>query len=186
MHSWELAKDRGKSYLSRHRPQMALRFFEQGVRECPVEENRALASLLYYCGIALKKMGAQEDALECWNNSGILDPQSPAREMVNRHLEPGLPEERRHLQEWYSFKAVQVSRYFSQKAAARFETLEEHRRVKEILRGYWEEIVASRVLEGLNDNEKMALFREIRIDFSSLMTVQPCCGEDNIIPFRRQ
>jgi tetratricopeptide (TPR) repeat protein len=184
MYSWELAKDRGKSYLSRHQPDKALHFFEQGVRECPVEENRELASLLYYCGIALNKLGALENALECWSSSSTLDPQSPAREMIDRHLGLSETPEEEHLEEWFSFKSIQISRYFSQKAAARFDSLDEHRRVQEIIEGYWMEILESRILEELSEEEKTVFFREIEIDFSSFLPVIPCCSEANIIPFR--
>ncbi len=186
MNSWELAKDKGKSYLSKHQPVKALRVFEQGVKECPVEENRELAALLYYCGIALKKVGALEDALECWNSSSTLDPQSPAAEMIDRHLGLSEPEEKEYLDEWVSFKSIQLSRYFANKASARFETTEEHQKVYEIISEYWREILESNILEELDRQERIMLFREVQIDFTSFVPMGSSCLGCNIIPFRSE
>ena len=186
MNSWELAKDKGKSYLSKHQPIKALRSFEKGVKECPVEENRELAALLYYCGIALKKLGALEDALECWNSSSTLDPQNPAAEMIDRHLGLSESEENEYLDEWLSFKSIQLSRYFSSKAFARFETSEEHRRVHEIISEYWREILESNILEELDRQERIMLFREVQIDFASFVPMGGCCSGGNVIPFRSE
>jgi tetratricopeptide (TPR) repeat protein len=186
MNSWELAKDKGKSCLSRHQPVKALKYFERGVKECPVDENRELASLLYYCGIALKKVGALEDALECWNSSSTLDPQSPAAEMIDRYLGLSEPEEKEYFEEWHSFKSIQLSRYFAYKASGHFDTLDEHRRVHEVISGYWQEILESRILDELDRQERIMLFREVRIDFSSFVPMMPCCREGNVIPFRSE
>jgi hypothetical protein len=150
-----------------------------------VDEQRELASLLYYCGIALQKVGALEDALECWNSSSSLDPQSPSGEMIDRYLGLDEPEEREVLEEWLSFKSIQISRYFSLKASPRFESLDEHRRVHEVISEYWREIRESRILEELDAEERMMLFREVRIDFTAFLPLAACCSEANIIPFNR-
>ena len=159
--TWVLHLHRGKVFLARHQPQMALKSFEAAMRDCPVEESEDLSKILYLCGIAFQKIGALESARECWHGSSSLNPLGPAESMLKR-------EEHSLQQHWFDFKTIQLARYFEAKKQWGFFSEVEQKRVLEIIGVYWEELAATGILEQMNQYERDCLYHEVTIDFGHI------------------
>ena len=177
--SWILYLNRGKTFLARHDTRSAVNCFERALHHCPVEETMALSSILYLCGFALKKLGQNDSARECWRSSAGLRPEGPAAYMLKTQR---YPEDF----EWYQFKAVQLAMYFVYKQKGSFFSEEEREKVELIIRTYWEELIASGILEDLNADERVGFYAELCIDFGRILCSPSSADSPVIIPFKTQ
>lgn len=81
-------------------------------------------------------------------------------------------------EDWRRFCVVQLDIYLSSKRSGRITSAAERDMIQDLLSVYWEEILASGILEGLTLVEKLRLFRGVCVDFPFLEMTAP----DGFIP----
>src|SRR5512136_371569 len=66
MDCWHSDFHRGVTAMSRHDPGRAVGHFARALRDCPVARPRELSRLLYYLGMALRRLGFPNSAVRSW------------------------------------------------------------------------------------------------------------------------
>lgn len=173
----------GKSRLSRHDPHGALHCFEQALKGCPPARRGELASILFYLGITLVRLGNKSGALRSWTAaSGLAKRGSRARAMLRRFangygmVRQPTPE----LDDFHAFFAVQLDRYLKTKPSRRIGTFAERDMIWDLISEYWRELSTSGRLVGRGPDEKLSLFHRTKIVFPSI--VAPDWGSPSVIP----
>lgn len=167
MESWRLNYRRGLRRLERHDPAAALRFLRDAVQGCPVRRTTDLAEILFYAGIAMKKIGLHDAAIQTWSASRRIWRGGPAQRHLRRFsneygmAKQGLAE----LDDWRAFYSLQISRYLRSKRSRSIGTLAEGDMIRDLISDAWGELKESRILEGKTVEQKMAIFRAVSIVF---------------------
>lgn len=175
--SWKIYLKRGKTFLSRHDPQSAVGCFEKALQQCPVDENEDLSAILYLCGIALMRLGQIEGAVDCWHSAVSVRPDSPASFMLQPVTSPAE-------QEWRLFRGIQLSGYFTYKKNTGFYSEQERSNIERIIRTYWEELRSSGLTDEMDTTERIQLYREIHIDFQTVLCTSSFPQQVGILPLR--
>ncbi len=130
--------------LSRHNPAGALRLFRKALDECPVTDEKTLARLLYFLGIALMRLGHKSSAMDSWRASHRLKHGSYALKMLQRYANCyGMARQTNgELDDWKAFLSIQVDRYLATKKNGRFSTDAERDMVRDLVFEYWRAIRA--------------------------------------------
>lgn len=167
MESWILDLKLGMKKLSRHEPQSALRYLRGAIKRCPVRRSADLARILFFTGVALKKIGLHDGAVNSWRASWKLSKSGPA----NRHLKrfsndygmakQGMAE----LDDWRAFYSLQLSRYLKSKKSRCLGTLAEQDMIRDLIFDAWQEVKDSGVLAGRPPAEKLTIFKGVSIVF---------------------
>jgi hypothetical protein len=84
-----------------------------------------------------------------------------------------------HREDWRRFYVIQLHIYLSGKRSGRIGTDAEGDMIRDLLSIYWEEIIASGILNNMNLLEKVSLFRSIQVDFPFIDAPTP----EGFIPF---
>jgi tetratricopeptide (TPR) repeat protein len=181
MHSWQRKIKRGIHLLSRHDADRALEFFRQALEECPVSQTREMARLLFYMGIALKRLGCMSGAIRSWLSSLKLTKDRYALKMIKRFtncygMERQGTEE---LDDWRAFYSIQLARYLNSKRNRRFSSDAERDMVNDLITEHWARLVAQRCLENRTPEEKNRIFRAVKIIFP--FVILPNKRENSII-----
>jgi len=171
---WKPYFKRGKTFLSQHRLCEAVKAFEQALHSCPVEDYMSISSILYFCGVALHKLGHIESAMECWRSSVSVFPESPAVFMI-RKTDDEID------RNWLLFKSIQLQRYFSFKGKSAFYSIEERKKVLHIIRTYWNELLASNLMKDVDPGLMKSIFSELQIDFQQIFCSSDSREYTNII-----
>ena len=66
MNCWQIAIRRGKFFLVKHDAESAVKTFSYALRSCPSCHCKEISMLLFYLGIALKRLGFLNSALKVW------------------------------------------------------------------------------------------------------------------------
>jgi tetratricopeptide (TPR) repeat protein len=173
--------------LSRHDPASALRLFKSALDGCPVTDEKELARLLYYLGIALLRLGQKDAAMDSWRAAHRLKQRTYALKMLRRYANCYGMERQTNgeLDDWKAFLAIQVERYLSSKRNGRFSSEPERDMVRDLVFDYWRAIRASDVLDGRAPDERERLFRDVEIVFPYRLPEE---GGSEVIPvdFRRK
>ena len=164
-------------FLSHHDPQSAVGCFEKALQQCPVDENGDLSAILYLCGIALMRLGQTEGAVDCWHSAVSVRPDSPASFMLQPVSSPAE-------QEWRVFRGIQLSGYFTYKKHTGFFSEQERRNIEQIIRTYWEELCSSGLIDDMNKSERIQLYREIHIDFQTVLCTPSFSQHASIVPLQ--
>ncbi len=153
--------------LSRHNAGGALGLFRKAVDKCPVTDEKTLARLLYYLGIALMRLGDKGSAIDSWRAAHRLKSGTYALKMLQRYANCyGMARQTNgDLDDWKAFLSIQLDRYLATKKNGRFSSPAERDMVRDLVFEYWRAIRASEVLEGRVPDEKESLFRAVEIVF---------------------
>lgn len=173
--------------LARHNPAGALRLFQKALDDCPVTDEKELARLLYFLGVALMRLGDKGSAIDSWRAAHRLKHGTYALKMLRRYANSyGMARQTRgELDDWKAFLAIQVDRYLASKKNGRFSAEAERDMVRDLVFEYWRAIRASEVLEGRNPEAKEQLFRAVDIVFPYRLPDEP--GAEVIpVDFRRK
>jgi len=173
--------------LARHNPGGALRLFQKALDDCPVTDEKELARLLYFLGIALMRVGDRGSAIDSWRAAHRLKHGTYALKMLRRYANSyGMARQTSgELDDWRAFLAIQVDRYLASKRNGRFGAEAERDMVRDLVFEYWRAIRASDVLEGRNPGEKEKLFRAVEIVFPYRLPDAPA-GDVITVDFRRK
>lgn len=153
--------------MSRHEPERALRLFQAALDGCPVTDERELARLLYFLGIALMRLGHKAPAMDSWRAALRLKRPSYALKMLRRYANCyGMARQSSgDLDDWKAFLAIQVDRYLATKRNGRFSSAAERDMVRDLVFEYWRAIRASEVLDGRAPGDRERLFQAVEIVF---------------------
>ena len=167
MAPWVTYYRQGLRRLAQREPHLALKAFQAAISACPVTQAFRLARILFYTGIALKKMGAHDRAVQTWavsqkliKNRRIL---KYMRLFSNDYCmaKQGFAD----LDDWRAFYAVQLNIYLKTKRSARLDSRAEADMIRDLIYDSWNTLKSSGYLEGMNCDEKMKIFRDIPIVF---------------------
>jgi hypothetical protein len=167
MECWQSDFHRGVISLSRHDPGGAVGHFSRALRECPVARKRELARLLYYLGMALRRLGFPNSAVRTWITSQRARRHRQTRELIQRFANGyGMARQRSgDLDDWQAFYAMHTKRYLRCFGKRAFSSAEERCMLADIIRDSWLALRESGTLEGKSTAEKSALFQATNIDF---------------------
>lgn len=173
----------GKARLSRHDPHGALRCFEKALLGCPPTKRSELATILYFLGVTLVRVGNPAGALRSWTTaSRLLKHRSRASVMLKRFsncygmVRQATPE----LDDLHAFYSIQLDRYLRSKPSQRIGSTAERDMIRDLISESWRELACSGRLEGHSASEKLTLFRRISIVFPSFIV--PPWGDPKVIP----
>ncbi len=180
-------RDRALLALSRHDPAQALQRFRQAMDGCAVTDEKKLARLLYFLGIAFLRLGRKDEAMDSWRAAHRLKQRTYALKMLRRFANCYGMERQRDgdLDDWKAFLAIQIERYLGSKRNRRFSSDAERDMVRDLVFEYWRAIRASQVLEGRDPDARERLFRDVEIVFPYRLPEE---GSAEVIPvdFRRK
>ena len=164
---WRSPYEKGKFHLSHHKPECALRCFESALAACPVSRSRELSKVLFYLGITFKKMGMSSCAVKSWNASYVLDKNSYAGRLLQRHTnEYGMvKQETRELDDWRAFYAIHLSRYLSRKKSGKLGTDAEKDMIWDLILDAWKQIRETLQSTDMSVEMKIGIFKQARIVF---------------------
>lgn len=167
MKLWLLNFRKGMKKLTRHETECALRYLQTAIAGCPVDRSTDLAKILFYTGIALKKLGLHDGAVRSWNASHQLVKNGP----VVRHLkrfsnEYGMAKQgMEELDDWKAFYSIQLARYLRSKKSRCIGTVAESDMIRDLISDAWNELKRSGTLAGMSPAEKIGVFKSVSIVF---------------------
>jgi hypothetical protein len=166
---WHKHFRRGIRYLSGHEPARAVHCFERALAACPETGGRALSRLLYYQGMALRRLGYENTAIRCW----VAGRKAWKSRKIQRLLggcanSYGMAKQNCvEKDDWQAFYALQQARYLA-RFWRHFPAVlppGERALLKTLIYSHWISLKDSGLLEGRSSAEKKALFRNYTIDF---------------------
>ena len=167
MQLWERPFANGKRCLAHHRPQAAVEFFRAALRSCPVSNRRELASILFYLGVSLHKVGLPSSALKSWVTARNVGKRRTAGRMAGRFINDYgmLRQMNSELDDWNAFYAVQLKKYLQSKQSRKIGSQGEKDMIWDLIYEYWMGICRAGVLRGKSTAQKFSLFSDIEIIF---------------------
>lgn len=168
---WQQQLRRGIRHLSRHEPAEAVPCFERALSDCPETRGRDLARLLYYQGMALKRLGYENTAIRCWVAARKSLKTNRFRRLVGRCANSyGMAKQDCvERDDWQAFHALQQARYLARHGGpsipAAMPGRSELALLKMLIYSHWINLKDSSLLKGLGPAEKRGLFRNYTIDF---------------------
>jgi tetratricopeptide (TPR) repeat protein len=167
MKAWMLYFKRGLKRLSRHQPECALKYFKAAIKECPVNQGADLASILFYTGVVLKKIGLHDEAVRSWHASWEMRKNALSVRHLKRFsneygmAKQGLSE----LDDWRAFYSLQLNRYLRSKRSRTLGTLAEQDMIRDLISDAWQDLKKSGALAGKGTTEKLGAFKSVHIMF---------------------
>lgn len=170
MDLWQTKLNRGKYYLSRHKPCAALKNFYEALKTCPVSNSRSLSRLLFYLGITLKRLGYLNPALKSWLASQKLKRCKYSLKMIKRFInEYGMARQScSEKDDWEAFYSIQMKKYLSGKKIKCFKTSAEKDMIKDLISDHFRVLKTNKILENKTATEKNNLFNRVKIVFPFL------------------
>jgi hypothetical protein len=171
MSTWNSDFIKGRRQLARGNTQLALGSFQKAVKACPVRNSRTLSSILFYTGLALRKLGLTHDAVRSWCAAWDLQPGGPAARHIKSNaccLESAADEAG-----WHTFFAIQLERYLRTKHSRSIGTLAEQDMIRELIADSYRALQASGRLNGLDREARLHEYRAVEIVFPLLVPIRP-------------
>ena len=142
-------------------------FFSRALHVCPVNRSEDLARLLYYLGIALKRLGLSNSAVRSWIAAHRIKRQRHSQELLERFANSyGMAKQDCPDQDdWQAFYSMQLMRYMRGFNRRTLSNEAERSMLLDIIRNYWDKLKASGRLEGKSPGEKSEIFKNTCIDF---------------------
>jgi hypothetical protein len=167
MERWQTDTHRGILRLSRHDPGGAVLHFAQALQRCPVSRSDDLAKLLYYLGIALKRLGLSNSAVRSWIAAHRARRQRHTQELLARFSNSyGMAKQSCEDQDdWKAFYSIQLMRYLRGFNRRTLSSDAERHMLLDIIRTYWDKLAESGALRGKSPAEKSEIFKKTCIDF---------------------
>ena len=153
--------------LTQGKPESALHLFSDALKACPVSEKRDLEKIIFYTGLALKKLGMTECALRAWKTAKYIDKCGPSAKMLKRFSNGyGMPKQScEEEDDFQAFKYVQIKKYLTMKKSGRFGTEAERDMVNDLILEHWFFFKKSSDLSGYDYSARMQLFLDADIYF---------------------
>ncbi len=157
--------------LSRHDPGGAIVYFTRALRRCPVNCGGELPRLLFYMGIALRRLGLSNSAVRSWISLLRLRRDRHTRELLERFSNCyGMAKQpSSEMDDWQAFYSIQLMRYLQAARKRSLTSASERALLRELLLVYWMRLVESGSLQGKSPEEKSALFKATRIEFPAFL-----------------
>ena len=187
MQSWMVDIRRGHRALHMHQPLRALRHFERALLGAPATRLRreVSATLFYYIAVSLRKAGMRNRAVGSWVESARLSKRGHARrKLVRVTNEYGMARQvTAERDDEQAFYGVQLSRYIRSKKSHKLGTRAEIDMIVELVEEYWNRISSSGILNGLDREQRLALFRDTVVAFPFLSVPEALKTDDVAIDF---
>jgi hypothetical protein len=157
----------GLRKLAGHKPEAALRFFNAAISVCPVKEASSLARILFCAGVALKKIGLHDSAVQSWVLSLRLVKTPPVLRAVKRFSnEYGMAKQGfAELDDWRAFYFLHLEKYLKMKTSHTLGTPAERDMIRDLIRDAWIQLKNSQDLTGKSFLRKIEIYKEISIVF---------------------
>jgi hypothetical protein len=171
MSNWNSEYHRGKRHLSRGNTELALCSFQKAVKDCPVRNSRELSAILFYTGLALRKLGLTGDAMRSWCAALDLEPGGPSARHIRSYgciLAKTAPQPAGD-EGWRDFHAIQLERYLCAKRSHTIGTLAEHDMIEDLLGDAYRGLLASGRLASLDRDALLKEYRSVEIIFPFLL-----------------
>lgn len=167
MNSWRVYLKHGKEYLTKHWPHKAIECFKLALEVCPVDDSKQLDKILFYLGIALKKVGLPNGAAKCWIVARKVNKKSYSSKMLERFVNNyGMfRQENELLDDWEAFYSIQLMKYLRAKPLCRLENGAENDMIYDLICDHWEQLKQSGKLYNKNPEEKKEIFQSVKIIF---------------------
>jgi len=144
----------GKELLFTQKAHEAMNRFKNALEVCECGNNIVLGEILFYLGLAFKKMGHEGYARRCWLNAFKI------RDINNEGNSQNA--------EWEMFHSIQLSRYLSQKKDFQFDTLAEGDMVHDLIKTTWLEICTLPQLKSMSSDDRVNYYYTITIVFPEM------------------
>lgn len=165
--SWRSSFHQGVRHLARHDAAGALLLLSRALQGCPSRRADELTRVLYYLGVALKRLGYGNSAVRSWTASMRLKRKKHTRQVLERFANSyGMAKQCcGDLDDWQAFYSIHLLRYLRGFNRRSLTSHAERRMLSEVIHSYWEKLKGSGALEGKGCAEKIELFKALRIDF---------------------
>jgi hypothetical protein len=185
---WHIAYVRGKTLLSRHDPEHALKYFEAALAKCPVDKAKDLGKILFFLGVTLQKLGMSSWALRSWSVARKLDKHNYSGKFLSRFANPyGMVKQgSRELDDLNAYYSVQLARYLSTKRSKKLGTDAEKDMIWDLISDGFRELRALREFESLASPEKLAIFKKHRLVFPTFAASVPAGVESIPVDFTKK
>ncbi|MDA8411627.1 MAG: SEC-C domain-containing protein [Treponema sp.] len=153
--------------LARHRPDRALEPLRAAVDACPALRKVELSRRLYWLAVALLRLDRTDLAIKSLASAQKLRPRGLARDVyVHRVNAYGMPRRASpELDDFWAFYSLQACVYLATRPGRRFAAAAEKDLVTRTIAAAWMELRRSGKLLGRNIEERLALFKAMRLDF---------------------
>jgi hypothetical protein len=167
MELWRTDIHRGMRRLSRHDPGGAVLYFSRALQGCPVSRSEELARLLFYLGIALRRLGFCNSAVRSWIAAHRTRKQRHTLELLERFANSyGMAKQGcQDLDDWQAFYSTQLLRYLRGFKRRAVSSEAERHMLYDLIRLEWDQLKHSGVLTGKSAEEKSEIFRNTHVDF---------------------
>lgn len=161
----------GKELLFSQKAHEAMNVFNNALEVCVCDNNIELGEILFYLGLAFKKIGHNVHAQRCWLNAFKIRDINNTGNYQN--------------DEWEIFHAIQLSRYLSYKMDFQFDTLAEGDMVHDLIKTIWLEICTLPQFNSMSSDERVNYYQTITIIFPemNLKEDQEQSVKGNIVSF---
>ncbi len=151
MKNWSELLETGRTLLYANRAHEAMNILRESLECCSTSEHTGMGEILFYLGIAFKKLGQLEHARSCWLQAFAVRDGSCLRDAESR-----------------LFHAIQLTRYLSRKKDFQFDTLAEGDMVHDLICATWDEITGLEELAEMSDVERVTYYAQITIIFPQI------------------
>lgn len=167
MRSWLNDLQRGIDNLSRHKPGKALNYLQRALKDCPPANTQELSRIFFYLGITLKKLGLKDSALKSWNAGRKIKKRGYSDKMLQRFTNGyGMAkQETDEKNDWHAFFSIHLERYLLSKKSRRLGSEPEKDMIRELIHDHWVELRKTEILAGKSDEEKLKIFKKVKIVF---------------------
>ncbi len=167
MGTWKADINRGIQQLSKHDPEKALKYFNRALAVCPVSSGAELSRLLFYLGVAFKKLGYSNSAVRSWTASQRLKKRKNIKKLLKRFSNGyGMArQDTEELDDWNAFYSIQLMHYLVGFNKRTLTDRIERSMLKDIIFAYWTKLKSAGILNDKIPSEKSEIFKETKIDF---------------------
>ncbi len=164
---WQKQLRRGIRHLSGHEPAKAIPCFERALASCPETRGKDLSRLLYYQGMALKRLGYENSAIRSWVDARKAWKKKEIRRLLGccANSYGMAKQDCAERDDWQAFYALQQARYLTRLNRRTLASRSEQALLKTLIYSYWINLKNSGLLEGCSEARKRALFKSYTIDF---------------------
>ena len=182
---WRIAYARGKTLLTRHDPEHALKDFESALANCPVDRVKELGKILYFLGVTLQKLGMSSWALRSWSVARKLDKHNYSGKFLTRFTNPyGMAKQANcELDDWNAYYSIQLARYLSTKRSKKLGTDAEKDMIWDLIREGYRELRVLIDLDSLGSREKLVVFKRHQLVFPTFTASVPTGVESIPVDF---
>ena len=167
MDNYKADLNRGIHKLSKHDLGSAVMYFSRALSSCPVSSSAELSRILYYMGIALKRLGLSNSAIRSWLVSLRVKKRKNTKKLLQRFSNSyGMAKQDSvEMDDWKAFYSIHLLRYLRGFRKSTLTSECERDCLKEIILAHWRKLVDSGILAGKTPEEKSEIFKGTEIDF---------------------